>query len=120
MSWQAMPRGPDDVVGRLAAACHTGDAGAIGAVLDPEVVAVCDSGGRVPAPIRPVQGAAEVARLLRSLLPGTALVVESVNGSPGLVFRQAGRAVAVVAVTGDERRATALWIVLNPAKLRGW
>jgi hypothetical protein len=115
-----MPHAFDDVVRRLAAACHTGDAGAIEAVLDPEAVAVCDSGGRVPAPIPPVSGAAEVAWLLRTLLPGTGLTVESVNGRAGLVIRQAGRPVAVIAVSCAGDRATALWVVLNPAKLQGW
>jgi RNA polymerase sigma-70 factor (ECF subfamily) len=69
-----------------------------------------------------VHGAAEVAWLLRALLPGTDLTVESVNGRAGLVFRQTGRAVAVIGVSCDEYRATAtnLWVVLNPAKLRDW
>lgn len=115
-----MPRVHDDVVRRLAAACHTGDVVAIEAVLDPDAVAVCDSGGRVPAPIRPVHRAAEVARLLHAVLPGADLTVESVNGHAGLVLRQTRRAVAVIAVSCDQDRAAALWIVLNPAKLRGW
>jgi RNA polymerase sigma-70 factor (ECF subfamily) len=115
-----MPRGHDDVVGRLATACRTREAGTIEAVLSPDAVAVCDSGGQVPAPLRPVRGAAEVARLLRVLLPGTDLTVESVNGRAGLAIRRAGSAVAVIAVSCAEDRATALWIVLNPAKLRGW
>ena len=116
-----MPPAHDDVVRRLAAACHTGDVTAIEAVLDPDAVAVCDSGGRVPAPIRPVRGAAEVARLLGVLLlPGADLTVESVNGHAGLVLRQTTRAIAVIAVSYDEERAAALWIVLNPAKLSGW
>jgi len=112
-----MPDGPDDVVRRLAAACHTGD---VQAVLDPDVVAVCDSGGRVPAPILPQSGAAEVAGLLRALLPGNDLTVAGVNGRAGLVLRRAGRAVAVIAVTCDHDQVTALWVVLNPAKLRAW
>jgi hypothetical protein len=140
-----MPGAPDDVVRRLAAACHTGDVLGIEALLDPDAVAVCDSGGRVPAPIRPVHGAAEVAWLLRALLPGTNLpgtnllgtdlpgfdlagfdlagfdlAVESVNGRAGLVIRRTGRAVAVIAVSCAEDRATALWVVLNPDKLRRW
>ncbi|GAB3328693.1 siderophore-interacting protein [Micromonospora halotolerans] len=115
-----MPRVHDDVVRRLAAACHLGDVTAIEAVLGADAVAVCDSGGRVPAPRRAVHGAAEVVRLLRALLPGTDLTVESVNGHAGLVIRQTGRAVAVIAVSCDENRAAALWIVLNPAKLRDW
>lgn len=115
-----MPRVHDEVVHRLAAACRTGDVIAIGAALDPDAVAVCDSGGRVPAPIRPVHGAAEVARLLVALLPGTDLTIESVNGRAGLVTRRAGTAVAVIAVGGGEERAATLRVVLNPAKLRGW
>ncbi|MEU4476292.1 hypothetical protein [Micromonospora sp. NPDC023888] len=67
-----------------------------------------------------MHGAAEVVRLLRALLPGTDLTVESVNGHAGLVIRQTGRAVAVIAVSCDEARAATLWIMLNPAKLRDW
>jgi RNA polymerase sigma-70 factor (ECF subfamily) len=115
-----MPRVHDDAVRRLAAACRTGDVIAIEAVLDPDTVAVCDSGGRVPAPIRPVHGAAQVALLLHALLPGTDLTIESVNGSAALVLRRAGTAVAVIAVGCHEDQATTLWVVLNPAKLRGW
>jgi hypothetical protein len=115
-----MPHVHDEVVRRLAAACRTGDVIAIEAVLEPGAVGVCDGGGRVPAPIRPVYGAAAVARLLRALLPGTDLTVESVNGRAGLLVRQAGYAVAVIAVSCDDGPATTLWIVLNPAKLRGW
>ena len=36
-----MPRAHDDVVRRLAAACHAGDVSAIEAVLDPDAIA-CD------------------------------------------------------------------------------
>ena len=102
---------------RLAAACRTGRVAAIQQVLDPDAVAVVDGGGRVPAPVRPVEGAAEIARLLQSLLPGAEPTVRSVNGRAGIVLRRAGHAVAVIAV-GD--RVRTLWIVLNPAKLDGW
>ncbi|BCY09218.1 hypothetical protein L3i22_043060 [Actinoplanes sp. L3-i22] len=105
---------------RLAAACRTGDAETIAAVLSPDVVAVCDSGGRVPAPLLPLRGAGEVAWLLRSLLPGNDLAVQSVNGRAGLVLRRAGRALAVIAVTCVQSQVTAVWVVLNPAKLRAW
>jgi len=115
-----MPRVPDDVVRRLAAACRTGDVIAVEAVLDPDAVAVCDGGGRVTAPVRPVNGAARVARLLCALLPGADLTVESANGRAALVARRAGAAVAVIAVGCHGDRATALRVVLNPAKLRGW
>jgi len=115
-----MPLVHDDVVHRLTAACHTGDVTTIEATLDPDALAVCDSGGRVPALIHPVHGAAWVSRLLRLLLSGTDLTVESVNGNAALVARRAGTAVAVIAVQCRESRAMNLWVVLNPAKLRGW
>ncbi|MBY8870702.1 nuclear transport factor 2 family protein [Micromonospora sp. PLK6-60] len=115
-----MPAGPDEAVRRLAAACHPGDADAIEAALHPDAVAVSDSGAPAPAAAQAARGAAGVARLLRALLPGTDVTTESVNGRAGLVLRRAGVAVAVIAVSHDEARATALWIVRNPAKLRGW
>jgi hypothetical protein len=111
---------PDDVVRRLVVAFDARDRTAIETLLDPDAVAVCDSGGRVPAPARPVRGAAEVARLLHALLPGTDLTVENVNGCAGLAARRDGTAVAVIALGCREGRATTLWIVLNPAKLRAW
>ncbi|WP_326557396.1 siderophore-interacting protein [Micromonospora sp. NBC_01796] len=110
----------DDVVRRLVAACRTGEVNAIRTVLDPAVVAVCDGGDRVPAPTGPVRGAVRVARLLGDLLPGTEPTIGSVNGCAGLVIRRAGTAVAVIAVGCAGERATTLWVVLNPAKLRPW
>jgi len=112
-----MPDAPDDVVLRLAEAWRTGD---VAAQVAPDAFAVCDGGGHVAAPFLPLRGAAEVARLLHALLPGNDLTVESVNGHPGLVLRRTGRAVAVIAVTCDRNLVTALWVVLNPAKLRPW
>jgi hypothetical protein len=106
-----------DVVHRLAEACRAGD---VTGLLAADAVAVCDSGGHRPAPTLPLHGADEVAWLLHTLLPGNDLTVESVNGRAGLVLRRRGRAIAVIAVTGDQDHVTALWVVLNPAKLRAW
>jgi hypothetical protein len=114
-------------VDRLADACRSADAGSLRAVLAPECAAICD-GGVLPA----VHGAGDVAELLLALCaglpgrekaarrPGEELTIESVNGRPGLALRRSGTAVAVLAATVEEERITALWIVLNPAKLTGW
>lgn len=115
-----MRDGHDDVVRRLVAACDAGDGAALAAVLAPDAVAVCDSGGRVPAPALPVHGAAAVARLLLALLPGTEASVEAVNGSTGLALRRGDAAVAVVSISSVADEAVLLWIVLNPGKLHGW
>jgi hypothetical protein len=113
---------PDEVVARFAEACRCGDIAAISAVLDPDAVAVCDSGGTVPAPGL-TSGAESVAQLASSLLGGqldTDLTLESVNGHRGLALRRAGQAIAVVSITVTGARVAAVWIVLNPAKLSGW
>lgn len=113
----------DDVVHRFAAACRLGNIGALAAALDADAVAVCDGGGLVPAPPGSVHGPPDIAQLVAVLLggrPGTELTVEAVNGRSGLAVRHAGRAVAVVSVGTVDTLVTDLWIVLNPAKLRGW
>ncbi|MCO8269299.1 siderophore-interacting protein [Actinoplanes sp. TRM 88003] len=105
----------------LAAACESADLAAIESLLSPDVVAVCDGGGLVPAPHEPVRGAVEVALLLLSLLAGAALARETVNGLPGLIARRAdGTPLAVLVATGSPWEIATLWIVLNPDKLRRW
>jgi RNA polymerase sigma-70 factor (ECF subfamily) len=77
----------------------------------------------VPTAIGAVRGADDAAQLTAVLLcgqPDTELTVEAVNGSPGLALRRGGRALAVVGVTVTDGRIAALWIVLNPTKLRRW
>lgn len=113
----------DDVVRRFAEACRLEDIAALRAALHAEATVVCDGGGLVPAPLGQVHGAEDVARLVAVLLcgqPGAELSVEAVNGRTGLALRRAGRAVAVAGVGTDGRKVTAVWIVLNPAKLGGW
>jgi len=70
-----------------------------------------------------VRGADAVARCVTELLsaePGTALSVEAVNGQAGVVLRRAGQVVAVVSLNVTGTKVAAVWIVLNPDKLRHW
>ena len=118
-----MPDRHDDVVRRLIEACQQRDISAVRAVLDADAIAVCDGGGLEPTETNPVHGAENVARLVMVLLgrqPDADLTVESVNGQPGLALRRAGQAIAVVGVTVAGTKVAILWVVLNPAKLRGW
>ncbi|MFI5960188.1 siderophore-interacting protein [Cryptosporangium sp. NPDC051539] len=113
----------DEIVHRFVWACRTGSGAALRAALDPDAVAICDGGGLLPAALSSVRGADDVADLVELLLcraPDGELTVEAVNGRAGLALRRAGRAIAVVALASVEARISALWIVLNPAKLRGW
>lgn len=113
----------DDVVCGFAEACRRGGIDGVQAALDADAVAVCDGGGLLPAAMDFVNGAEDVAQLVAVALcgqPDTELTVEAVNGRAGLALRRAGHAVAVVGVEAAEGKVIALWIVLNPAKLRGW
>jgi hypothetical protein len=113
----------DDIVRRFAEVCQLGDVAALRAALEPDAIAVCDGGGLVPAALGPVHGAEDVAQLVAVLLcgqPDTELTVEAVNGRAGLALRRGGQAIAVVAVKEVDASVAVLWIVLNPAKLRGW
>ncbi|SHN47390.1 hypothetical protein [Cryptosporangium aurantiacum] len=113
----------DDAVRRFAAACRLGTGAALRAALYADAVAVCDSGGGAPAALGPVSGADDVAELVAALLcgqPDTEMTVEAVNGQAGLALWRGNRALAVVAVRTIDATVAALWIVLNPDKLRGW
>jgi RNA polymerase sigma-70 factor, ECF subfamily len=111
------------VVRRFAAACESGDTAALEAVLAADAVVVNDGGGKVRAAVRPVHGASGAARFVAALFagqPGTDLAVEPVNGRAGLVLRRAGQTVAVVNLSVAGAEVTAVWVVLNPDKLRSW
>jgi hypothetical protein len=65
------------------------------------------------------RGADEVARWLLGFMrrPPTLVRMASVNGGPGLVVRDGGGVLTVVAFTVDHGRITALDAVRNPDKL---
>lgn len=113
-----------DLAHRLAGACVACDLAVVETLFAPDVVALCDSGGRVPAVREPVHGVADVSVLTLGVLGGrrgARLTVESVNGQPGLVLRRTdGVALVVVALRCDDGCIAGLYIVLNPVKLRGW
>ena len=107
---------PDDVLRRFVHACRSGDTTTVRAVLTPEAIAVCDGIGAVYGRT----GVAEIAELLLAERPRITVTHEAVNGRPGLALRDPARVIAVIAVATAGARITALWIVLDPAKLRAW
>ena len=117
------PRGGDEVVvRRFATACGAGSVGALRSLLTPDAVAISDGGGKVTAALRPVRGADAVARCLTELgvESGTAFTVEAVNGQAGVVLRRSGEVFAVMSMRVTGAKVAAVWIVLNPDKLRHW
>ncbi|GAA0250374.1 RNA polymerase sigma factor [Actinomadura nitritigenes] len=122
-SGEALLARHDGVVRRFAAACGAGDAAALASVLAADAIVVSDGGGKVRAAAHPAHGADAVARFMTALLAGrprTVVTVRSVNGRTGLVLHRTGRAVAVVGVSTAGTAVTAVWIMLNPDKLRRW
>jgi RNA polymerase sigma-70 factor (ECF subfamily) len=113
----------DHIVRRFAAACDSEDTAVLKTVLAADAIVVSDCGGKVRAAVHPFHGADAIAHFITALLAGrprTAVTIESVNGHTGLALRRAGQAGAVVSVSTADTEVTALWITLNPDKLRCW
>ncbi|GHG95179.1 RNA polymerase sigma factor SigJ [Streptomyces lanatus] len=112
-----------DVVRDFKEAWETKDVDALVRLLDPDATAVGDGGGLVSAAPHPVSGGERIARYFVDLAergPAVTILQRTVNAQPGLVVRQDGVTVTVVAfeVVGDRIRH--VWAVRNPEKLRPW
>ncbi len=97
-------------------------------LLAPEVTLWTDGGGKVRQAIRPVIGAANVARWLAGNakrpyegveIGDMTVEVVDINGGPGIVMSGAGRIIATITVDLDaDGRITTVHNVANPDKLR--
>lgn len=108
------------VVERFLAALQTGDVQGLLDVLAPEVVLRADGGGVVSAIRKPIEGAANVARLLSrfaALVPGARIETIWLNGAPAARIDLDGAADTAVSLTIEDGRITALYAVRNPEKL---
>lgn len=99
------------------AAGSTGDLTALVALLADDVTLWVDSGGKVHAPRRPVQGADLVGHLL--IRRGALLTVapHPINGRPAIVLEREGRPTGVLTFDVDGGRIQSIYIVANPDKL---
>ncbi|MFK4038054.1 RNA polymerase sigma factor SigJ [Nonomuraea wenchangensis] len=110
-------------VRRVKEAWEARDIAALVDLLDPAAVLTADGGGLVSAVPHPVEGGAEIARYLvaiAALAPGLELLERPVNGTPGLVAREAGVVGTVASFEIVGGRVTRIWAVRNPEKLRAW
>jgi len=106
------------VVETFMAAVSTGDVQGLMEVLAPDVVAIADGGGVVPALRKPVTGAEKVAVLLARLAtaPGFVATTAWLNGMPGARLEFDGGAAAMSLVVEDGR-ITRIYAINNPHKL---
>jgi hypothetical protein len=99
------------------------DIDALIGLLDPDAVAIADTGGLASADIHPLRGGELIARFcvdLAGKAPGLTLEERLVNGEPGLVGLQDGVLSTVYAFDIADGRIRHIWAVRNPDKLRPW
>ncbi|WP_230840292.1 sigma factor-like helix-turn-helix DNA-binding protein [Gloeobacter morelensis] len=111
----------EKLVARFLQACSGGDLEGLLAVLAPEVTLVGDGGGKVAATLRPLQGAARVARFfvaLRRRVGHFTLVPTVINGQPGIAFLVAGNLHSAMTFDIAEAGIRTIYGVRNPDKLQ--
>ena len=114
------------------AACNNGDLNALMAVLAPGVTLYADSGGRVPAPRRPIVGADKVARFFLAVWtkpypdwtgvaegPDLLLHVVQVNDGPAILGTAGEQPIGVLTLDVADGVIQAIEFVANPEKLSG-
>jgi RNA polymerase sigma-70 factor (TIGR02957 family) len=115
------------VTERFLAAATGGDIDQLMMVLAPDVTLISDGGGKAKAPLRPIVGAAKVARWLAGISArpymGTEIsdmTVEpaEINGGPGTLITVGGKPITAVTTVVADGRISAIQLVASPGKLR--
>ena len=88
----------------------------------PDAIWTADGGGRVSAAPHPIVGAERIAHLVINIrekfwADDRTIDVETVNGEPGIVIRDAGRLTATLSIATDGERILGVFAVINPDKL---
>ncbi|MGH7918631.1 MAG: hypothetical protein ACREQM_01660, partial [Candidatus Dormibacteraceae bacterium] len=116
------PQAHRRLVAALRAAVDTGDTASLVGLLREDAVLVVDVSGDLPAPRRPVVGAARVRRFFAGIheqgMPGLEATQVEVNGEPGLLFHVGDEPLYLVSNTADaEGRMRLALGVGGPRKL---
>jgi len=108
---------------KFVAALHAEDQQALLALFAEDATWTSDGGGKAKAARKVVRGAERVARfavgVFRRYLGRLTQRVVSINGEPGLLMCLDGRPASVMSIDTDGLRILAVFIVLNPDKLKG-
>jgi RNA polymerase sigma-70 factor (TIGR02957 family) len=114
-----------DITERFLAACAGGDVDALLAVLSPDAVLISDGGGKAKAALRPITGAAKVARFSVGVaaqgmeLPDLRVEVTDVNGAPAVVAWAGDEPLLSISLVVADGRIDQVLLVRNPDKLSG-
>lgn len=108
---------------RFIAALEARDERTLFALFAPDVSWTADGGGRVPASPRTLVGAELIVKLVLGLhqrfhREQGAYHLAAINGETGLIFRLGGTLASTLTIETDGRQITAVYVVVNPDKLR--
>ena len=100
------------------AAVTSGDVRGLVELLAPDVMAIADGGGQVPAARMPITGANKVATYLARLASVAELAATTtwLNGMPGARF-QVGADITAVSLVIEHDQITRIYAMRNPHKL---
>jgi RNA polymerase sigma-70 factor (ECF subfamily) len=106
-------------------ACASGDLQGLMSLLAEDATLMSDGGGRVTAARKPIHGADHIARFLTGLIkkagPGRLHIRPTlVNGQPGFITYWDDRLVNVLSLDIADNQIRAVYIVVNPDKLRSF
>ncbi|MFG2077348.1 RNA polymerase sigma-70 factor [Nonomuraea maritima] len=119
----AARREREELASRFFAALSEGDVTGLRELLAADVSLVGDGGGKAPQLARAVAGAANVSRLLASVVDrlagmGVSFEPHEVNGQPGAIFRdRGGRVLNTLVLDVLDGRIQTVRSVINPDKL---
>jgi RNA polymerase sigma-70 factor (ECF subfamily) len=115
-----------EVTDRFLAAAAGGNIEGLMSVLAPDVTLLGDGGGKARAPMRPIAGAAKVARFLAAVatrpymgvaISDMTVTRSEINGTPGVLITVSGRPITALTLTVSGGRVTAVQLLANPDKL---
>ncbi len=110
----------EQVAARFFLAASSGELQPLMDLMAPDVVLLTDGGGKKQAALRPVHGAAKVARWLLGVMARTTDATAewgTANGGPAVFLYQGGLLDAVGSVAVADGKVTEIYIVRNPDKL---
>jgi RNA polymerase sigma-70 factor (TIGR02957 family) len=115
-----------EVTERFLAAAAGGDFGGLVTVLAPDVTLLTDGGGKARAALRPITGAAKVARFMVAVthkpymgieIADMTVTLTEINGTPGFLVTAGGRPITALTLVISGGRITELQLIANPDKL---
>jgi RNA polymerase sigma-70 factor (ECF subfamily) len=109
-----------DLLGKFAAAMHSGDRALMASLFTPDAVFSGDGGGKALAVMRIVLGAERIARFFADFAarhPHIVLQPGTINGLPGIVGSVDGKIDTVMSLGFEGGRISGIYIVRNPDKL---